>query len=188
MFAPFPAGIPTRRRIGSSHTTFIYGGGVFMAIAEIVTGIKTTWAAATAVIETRDAVKLNELQLTMSNQLLELYTAAFSLQEEKATMADAKRDLEKQILELTSQLEELSHYERWILPSGASVHIDMREPEESEPSVYFCSTCIEDRKVTTLQVMPSGIHLHCPRGHGQIFAGQSLVPDTYGLGIAVDEP
>jgi len=160
-------GIPARRRIGGSYTTFIYDGGISMAIAEVIMGVKATWAAATTAIETRDAVKMNELKLTMSNQLLELYTAAFALHEEKAALADAKRELENEVAQLRQQANRLAQYERMRTPAGAVVFVDKTTMDSTDGAVYACASCMDDGKVSTLQPLHAGRQLRCPV-HGDV--------------------
>ncbi len=138
-----------------------------MAIAEVITSIKATWAAATTAIETRDAVKINELKLTMSNQLLELYTAAFALHEEKAALADAKRELENEIAQLRQQANKLAQYERTRTPAGAIVFVAKETEGSTDGTVYACASCMDDGKVSTLQPLRAGHHLRCPI-HGDI--------------------
>lgn len=164
------AGIPTRRRIGSSHTTFIYDGGILMAIAEIVTGIKATWAAASVAIDTRDAVKLNDIKLAMSNQLLELYTAAFALLESNAEQNSRCRKLEEKVMQLEQKANEKARY-RLVKPYPGTTIYALNTPDDtSDPEHYACPTCMQKESVISIlqfadkdQVI--GVCYSCSKGY-----------------------
>jgi RNase P subunit RPR2 len=141
---------PTRRRIGSSYTTFIYDGGILMAIAEIVSGIKATWATANIAIDTRDAVKLNEIKLDMSNQLLELYSAAFALVEANAEQSARCRQLEEKIVQLEQKANEKSRY-RLVEPYPGTIVYALNDADGTgDPAHHICPACMDNRSMKSI--------------------------------------
>lgn len=121
-----------------------------MAIAEIIAGIKTTWAVANAAIDARDAVKLNEVKLAMSNQLLELYTAAFSLVEANAEQSAKCRKLEESIMQLEEKANQKARY-RLVEPyPGTIVYILKETDRVGDPTHYVCPACMDNRSLKSI--------------------------------------
>lgn len=121
-----------------------------MAIAEIITGIRATWAAAGTAIDARDAVKLNEVKLAMSNQLLELYTAVFALLDAK-TASDARtRELEAEIVQLRERAIDKARYKLEEPYPGTIVYALRKDDATGEPHHYICPGCLENRSVKSI--------------------------------------
>lgn len=121
-----------------------------MAIAEIITGIRATWAAAGTAIDARDAVKLNEVKLAMSNQLLELYTAVFALLDAK-TASDARtRDLEAEVVQLRERAIDKARYKLEEPYPGTIVYALREDDATGEPHHYICPGCLENRSVKSI--------------------------------------
>lgn len=121
-----------------------------MGIAEIIGGIKTTYAAATTAIEMRDTVKLDSVKADMLRQLLELYTAAFDLVESNAALAEEKRNLERQITELREKADERAQYEPYEPYPGTTVMRRKQLDGEAQPGQYVCPGCLENRSIKSI--------------------------------------
>lgn len=152
-----------------------------MGIAEAIAAVRTAWGAAESALEARDTIKLNEVKITMSNQLLELYTAAFALAEAKEAYASRTRDLENEVIELRKKADKLGQYERVRTPVGAIVFVETATKNAPDGPVYACALCMDESKISTLQPGPKNIYLTCAR-HGKIGFNQHPWPSG-GVGV-----
>lgn len=130
--------------------TFIYDGGILMGITEAFAAIRATWGGLTTALETKQAVDLNTVKLAMSDQLLKLYDAAFSLQEAKTTAEAEKRKLEDELMELRKKADERDQYELFDPRPGTTVMRRKHVDDASEAGKYVCPGCLMNRGITSI--------------------------------------
>ncbi|MGX9524320.1 hypothetical protein ACXHWJ_08465 [Alcaligenes nematophilus] len=137
-------------------------------ITSAITGLRVAVDMANVAIDSRDAIKIGEAKAVMISRLLDVQSACMALQEknsallqDKHTLANEKRDLEIQLLELQQQMNKLSNYERIRTPAGAVVYIDKETEGPNQEAVYACPNCMDQGQVSTLQPIYKGSQLHC---------------------------
>lgn len=137
-------------------------------IAATLAGLRTAVGLAKDAIDARDAEKLKEAKSALIDRILDVQNACLALQEtnatlvqDKATIADEKRHLERQLMEAHKQADKLAQYERMHTPIGAVVFVDKDTKNAADGPVYACAACMDDGKVSTLQPIFDGKMLVC---------------------------
>ncbi len=154
--------IPTRRRIGSSYTTFIYDGGILMV--EVTAAISALTAAVQlfrAGAATKKDFDIASATSDMLSRIIEIQTAHMALIQANGALADAKRELENEIVQLRQKSDRLTQYERIHTPVGSVVFVDKATANSVDGAVYACSACMDDGKISTLQPIHGGKMLVC---------------------------
>ncbi|MGS1115996.1 hypothetical protein [Castellaniella sp. UC4442_H9] len=148
------ASIATRRRIGSSHTTLIYGGGIlvdFALITGAVAAINGAMDIGKGAVAIRDGAKASEVVRAMNEKLLNAQQRLFELSAALGTLQQENFQAAQELRELREALAERNRYTLFELVPGSFVYrvnlpperTDGLDPRGSEPEHYVCQQCLD---------------------------------------------
>lgn len=163
--------IPARRRISSSHTTFIFDEGVLMNAMSFIAGVTQAVSAYRAAAQTLDEAKIasatNELQI----QLTHLGAEVIAMQKERVQATEregaalrAKNDLADKVRELERRASERDRYELVDVFMGSFAYKLKSSSSNGEPVHYVCQSCLDNRdmKVVLQRHISGGKDAKCP--------------------------
>lgn len=139
------------------------------AISGAIAGLRAAVDMTKVAVDTRDAIKIGEAKSALIERLLDVQNACLALQESNAALvqdkhllAQEKRELEAQIVQMRDQANRLAQYERMHTPAGSIVFVDKTTKGSPDGAVYACASCMDEGKVSTLQPIFRGNQLTCP--------------------------
>lgn len=141
---------------------------MFGAASVTITSLKTALDMFKVAVDTRDFIKLAELKIDLTDRILDVQTAFLELQEKNAsllqdkhTLANEKRELETQLMNLQQHIDKLAKYERFRAPSGTLLFVETESKNSPDGPVYACAACMDEGKISTLQPTGPGIQFFC---------------------------
>lgn len=125
-----------------------------VSVSGALAALRATVDLAKGAIDAGSAIKLNEAKAALIDRVLDVQSVCMELQEQnstllqdKHTLANEKRELEKQIADLREETDRLSDYEL-LEPYRGTFVFGWKHVEGSNvPMHYACPTCAENRGV-----------------------------------------
>ena len=110
---------------------------------------------AKSMIALRDSQALQAKIIEFNEALIDAQTKIFSVNEERSTLIERVRDLEKQVIQLETWDAEKKRYELKAFARGAFAYALKPEAQGAEPPHQICAACYERGKKSILQRVPS---------------------------------
>lgn len=121
------------------------------SIAAALTSFNALKSIAQTMMGLHDAQALQLKIIEFNGQLIDAQTKIFSVQEERTTLIERVRELEKQIANLEAWEVEKERYELKATRDGAFVYSIKPEAQGTEPPHHICARCYQHRKKSILQ-------------------------------------
>ena len=121
------------------------------AIAAALSSLKAAKDIAEAMIGLRDAAAFQGKLLEFQSKLIDANNAAFAAQDERSTMLERIRELEKEVAELKAWETEKQRYELKDVGHGVFAYMNKPAVRGEEPPHWLCPTCFENGKKSHLQ-------------------------------------
>ncbi|WP_124076722.1 hypothetical protein [Burkholderia gladioli] len=140
-----------------------------MTILATVTAMRASIDLALKAIEMRDEIKLKEVKAALLDEVVSVREQALDLIQAKDQLAQAKRDLESELVRLKDHQADIQqNYERWTAMSGSTVYRSKPGVASNGGTEYLCANCAADGQKTYLQANEATRGLRCPRAHGSV--------------------
>jgi hypothetical protein len=110
---------------------------------------------AQSMIALRDSQALQAKIIEFNEALIDAQTKIFSVNEERSTLIERVRDLEKQVIQLETWDAEKKRYELKAFARGAFAYALKPEAQGTEPPHQICANCYARGKKSILQLVPS---------------------------------
>ena len=104
----------------------------------------------------------NELVSAVSEvnaKLMAVTTVALAGQEKQSALAAEIADLKEKLRQVEDWESQIQRYSLQTFPTGALAYGLKPDMSSGQPAHYICTTCVDQKKKTTLQ--PKGRSLHC---------------------------
>src|SRR4051794_6216029 len=116
------------------------------AIASVLSSLKAAKDIAEAMITLRDSAAFQSKVIEFQSKILDAQSSAFSANEERTTLVETVRQLEKQIADLKAWDREKERYELKEFASHAMAYEVKESMRGTEPVHQICTTCYEHAK------------------------------------------
>ncbi len=104
-----------------------------------------------AMIDLRDAQAIQSKVIELQRAILDAQSGAFAANEERTTLIQRVRDLEKEITDLKAWNAEKENYELKSIYLGSFACLPKANTPNAEPPHWLCATCYENGKKSILQ-------------------------------------
>lgn len=106
---------------------------------------------AETMIGLRDAAALQAKSIEFQSKILDAQSRAFAAQEERTSLVEQVREIEKEVARLKDWSSEKQRYELKELGNGTLAYAVKEAMRGSEPPHWICANCYEDGKKSLLQ-------------------------------------
>ena len=149
------------------------------AIASALSSLKAATDIAKTMIGLRDAQAMQAKVIELNGQILDAQGSVFAANQERATLIEKVRQLEKQLVDLEAWDAQKDRYQ--LTDAGDSNFVLILKPEMrgGEPAHYICANCYEQRKKAILQHMNTrgmGDLLSCPLCKTKTLIAHGYIP------------
>jgi hypothetical protein len=121
------------------------------AIAHALSALKAAKDIAEAMIGLRDTAAFQGKLLEFQSKIIDANSASFAAQDERATMLERIRDLEKEVADLKAWEAEKQRYKLKEIGDRVFAQSLKEEAAFGEPPHYICAGCFQERKKSILQ-------------------------------------
>ena len=122
------------------------------AIASALASLNAAKDIAQAMIGLRDTAAFQEKRLEFQSKILDAQNSAFAANEERTTLIDRVRKLEKELADLKAWETERQRYElQSVYYGGAFTYALKPNAKPAEPPHWICATCYEKGHKSVLQ-------------------------------------
>lgn len=121
------------------------------AIMGAFTSLKAAREFVQAAIDVRDGVMTQGEVFKLQSIIMDAQERVFSANEERATLIERVRELEKQITQFETWDAEKQKYELKQVHRGAFAYVLKPTPENTEPPHWICAACYQRGKKAILQ-------------------------------------
>jgi len=134
------------------------------AIAGALASLKAAKDIAQAMVGLRDAQTFQEKLIEFQSRILDAQSSAFAAQEERTTLIERVRELERQVADFETWKTEKQRYELVDIGGGTFAYIVKAAMRGTEPPHYVCTNCFHDGKAAILQHVRANIGhvIACP--------------------------
>ena len=131
-------------------------------IAEISAAVSSAKIALDIAKAAHGLANYNELVSAVSEvniKLMAVTTVALAGQEKQSALAAEVADLKEKLRQVEDWESQIQRYSLQTFPTGALAYGLKPDMSSGQPAHYICTTCVDQKKKTTLQ--PKGRSLHC---------------------------
>lgn len=121
------------------------------ALAAALTSLKAAKDIAEAMIGLRDGAAFQAKLLEFQSKLIDANNSAFSAQDERSTLLDRIRELEKEVAAFEAWEAEKKRYQLTDYGGGRFAYALKPEEAGGEPPHRLCANCFNNGKKTILQ-------------------------------------
>ncbi len=121
------------------------------AIAGTVSALKGAMDISKAMIGLHDAQAIQSKIIELNAQILEAQSSAFLANEERSTLIEHVRQLEKEVADLKAWEAEKQRYQLAELTTGVTAYAIKEEMRGAEPSHHICASCYQEGHKSILQ-------------------------------------
>jgi hypothetical protein len=143
------------------------------AIATILSSLNAAKDIAQGMINLRDAAAFQSKLLEFQSKLLDANNAALAAQDERASLLEQIRTLEKEIDELRAWDAEKERYQLTEIGPAAFAYVVKEDARGAEPVHCICAECFQRGQKSILQCRQRSygtVMLGCPRCTSQVRA------------------
>ena len=141
-------------------------------ISIILNSLKTMKDIAETMIGLRDAEMMGGKVRELNGVIIDAQSSIFKVNEERASLIEAVRDLEEKIAAMEKWATDKDRYELQAMPGGTFAYALKEGVQPSEPAHYICANCYQDSKKSILQAemrAPLAKVYVCPRCHADFY-------------------
>ncbi|APG11403.1 hypothetical protein BKD09_24010 [Bradyrhizobium japonicum] len=131
------------------------------AIASAVSAFKAAKDIGESMIGLRDAAAFQSKLMEFQSKILDANNAAFAAQEERSTLLERIRELEKQLASFEKWEVEKENYQLTAIYADTLAYARKPDAAGAVPPHYICANCYEDGKKRILQ-RADAAHVMCP--------------------------
>jgi hypothetical protein len=121
------------------------------AIAHALTALKAAKDIAETMIGLRDTAAFQGKLLEFQSKIIDANNAAFSAQEERSSLLDRIRDLEKQVADFEAWEAEKQRYELKEVGPRKFAYVLKPNADRAEPPHWICASCYQKTQKSVLQ-------------------------------------
>jgi hypothetical protein len=134
------------------------------AIAGTVSALKGAMDITKAMIGLRDAQAIQAKVIELNAAILDAQSSALTANEERSTLIERVRNLEKQVADFEAWETEKQRYELKDIGLGSLAYVVKETMRGTEPSHQICAACYQHHKKSILQPKSHGVmkQLFCP--------------------------
>ena len=148
-------------------------------IAHALGALKAAKDIAETMIGLRDTAAFQGKLLEFQSKIIDANNAVFAAQEERSSMLERIRELEKQVADFEEWKTKKEKYELKAVMPSAFAYMLKPEARGTAPPHWVCAQCYENRKISIMQLFGSmGLHsMHkCPACENSFRIGVSVMP------------
>jgi hypothetical protein len=152
------------------------------AIAAALSSLNTLKNLAQAMIGLRDGQVLQEKVIEFNSALIDAQTKIFGVNEERTSLIDRIRELEKEVSDLKDWDREKRRYELIALAPNLVAYAIKDAMRGTEPPHYVCANCYTDGKKSYLQQVTKGDYFdkyHCNSCGEELGVNKGSPPTHY---------
>jgi hypothetical protein len=121
------------------------------SISAVLTILKRASSAALSLHRISKDAAVNKKAVELTNAIIALQKYIMSVQAQYAKVVDAKRDLEKKLMEAEDWSKTQSHYDLKKLRSGFLVRSPNKLHPSPQPLHWLCANCYDKKNKSVLQ-------------------------------------
>src|SRR5256885_16097767 len=121
------------------------------AIATALSSFKAAKDIAESMIGLRDAAAFQSKLIEFQSKIIDANNASFAAQDERASLLERIRDLEKQVADFKAWEAEKQKYELKEVWPGATTYVLKEDAKGAEPIHWLCANCYQFTKKRILQ-------------------------------------
>jgi hypothetical protein len=121
------------------------------AIAAALSSLNAAKDIAQAMIGLRDSAAFQAKLIEFQSKLIDANSAAFAAQDERSTLLERIRELEKEMAAIKAWETEKQRYQLKEVFRGALAYVLKDEAKGTEPIHWLCANCYQDGKKSILQ-------------------------------------
>jgi len=122
------------------------------AIAAALSSLKAAKDIAEAMVSLRDTAAFQSKLIEFQSKIIDANNAAFAAQDERASLLEHIRELEKQVTDLKAWEAEKHRYQMEQVWPGATTYVLKAEAQGTEPIHWLCANCYQAGKKSILQL------------------------------------
>jgi Zn finger protein HypA/HybF involved in hydrogenase expression len=152
------------------------------AIASALSALNGAKDIAQAMIGLRDSQAFQGKLIEFQSKLIEANSAALAAQDERTTLLERIRDLERKVARLEAWETEKQRYQLTDIGDGTFAYALKESMRGTEPPHYICAHCYEQSKKAILHNMQMGSGQHlltCPSCTTKLIVGFGYIPPSY---------
>ncbi len=111
------------------------------AIATALSSFKAAKDIAESMIGLRDAAAFQSKLIEFQSKIIDANNASFAAQDERASLLERIRDLEKQVADFKAWEAEKQKYELKEVWPGATTYVLKEDAKGAEPIHWLCANC-----------------------------------------------
>ena len=132
----------------------------FGAIAAALSSLKAAKDIAESMIGLRDTSAFQGKLIEFQSKLIDANNAAFAAQDERTSLLDRIRQLEKEVADFKAWEAEKQRYELVALAPNVTAFAVKETMRGTEPPHYLCANCFQKGKKSFLQQYVHGTRVH----------------------------
>ncbi|NJM33471.1 MAG: hypothetical protein HC850_00865 [Rhodomicrobium sp.] len=121
------------------------------AIPPLLSSLKAAKDIAQTMIGLRDAQAFQAKAIEFQSKIFDAQSSALALQEERSTLIERIRHLEKEMADLKAWGSEKKQYELKQVDLGAFAYVPQPDTQAAKQPHWLCANCYEDGKKSFLQ-------------------------------------
>jgi len=143
------------------------------AIAGTVSALKGAMDISKAMIGLHDAQAMQTKVIELNSKILEAQSSAFSANDERTTLIERVRDLEKEVATLKAWETEKQRYKLSQVAPGLTAYTMKEGMENGEPPHHLCANCYQKGQKRVMQTE------HRNPGHATVLVCHDCGSDLY---------
>ena len=128
------------------------------SITAAIGGLKAATEMAAALIDIRDATKLQSKIIELNQTIMSAQAAALNAQSEQFDLIDRIRSLEEKLNTIEDWEKTKSNFALSEIAEGRYVYTHVGADPDKDPNPYYCATCLDTkRQLTILQTVDHSV-------------------------------
>jgi hypothetical protein len=125
------------------------------AIGAVLSSLNAAKDIAEAMIGLRDTTAFQSKVVEFQSKIIDAQNSVFAVQEERTSLIDKIRQLEKQVADFENWSTEAKRYELREFSNGKFTYVLKESQQDGEPVHAICANCYHQRKKSNLQGSPT---------------------------------